>query len=501
MNTKGVTVRPPVVVIMGHIDHGKSTLLDYIRKSNIVDKEAGGITQHLSAYEVIHKDEKGESRKITFLDTPGHAAFSGMRERGATVADIAILIVSAEDGVKAQTIEALNTIVEAKVPYLVAINKIDRPGANVEKAKMELMEKGVYLEGYGGNIPYVEISAKAGTNIPALLDTILLVADMENFTGDMSKTARGIVIESNMDPKRGISATMVIKDGTLSKGMFLVVEDAIVATRIMEDFLGKTISEVSMCAPVRLIGFDKVPAVGSVFESFNSKKEAESAVALYKEILRTGTSTVKKELLSPDTKVIPIVIKTDVVGTGEAIEKEILKMNTSEISFKILSRGVGSIGENDLKAVSGDKEALIVGFNVKIDSKAENLNESLQIPVHTYTIIYKLTEMLAELIEERRPRKQVMEVVGKTKVLKTFSATKERRVIGGRVESGKLAQGHKVRIMRRDFEIGEGVIIGVEQGKIKSKEVLEGNECGILVEAKNEIAPGDYLESFVMTTK
>ncbi|MDQ5949816.1 MAG: Translation initiation factor, partial [Patescibacteria group bacterium] len=280
MNTKGVTVRPPVVVIMGHIDHGKSTLLDYIRKSNIVDKEAGGITQHLSAYEVIHKDEKGESRKITFLDTPGHAAFSGMRERGATVADIAILIVSAEDGVKAQTIEALNTIVEAKVPYLVAINKIDRPGANVEKAKMELMEKGVYLEGYGGNIPYVEISAKAGTNIPALLDTILLVADMENFTGDSSKTARGIVIESNMDPKRGISATMVIKDGTLSKGMFLVVEDAIVATRIMEDFLGKTISEVSMCAPVRLIGFDKVPAVGSVFESFNTKKEAESAVAL-----------------------------------------------------------------------------------------------------------------------------------------------------------------------------------------------------------------------------
>lgn len=501
MNTKGVIERPPVVVIMGHIDHGKSTLLDYIRKSNIVDKEAGGITQHLSAYEVTHKDEKGEQRKITFLDTPGHAAFSGMRERGASVADIAILIVSAEDGVKAQTVEALNTILEAKVPYLVAINKIDRPGANVEKAKMELMEKGVYLEGYGGTIPYVEISAKAGTNIPALLDTILLVADLEHFTGDVSKTARGIVIESNMDPKRGISATMVIKEGTLKKGMFLVVEDAIVTTRIMEDFLGKTISEVSMCAPVRLIGFDKVPTVGSTFESFETKKEAESAVMLYKELLRTGKMSSSKEVFSPDTKLIPIIIKTDVVGTGEAIEKELGKLNTPEISFKIISRGVGSISENDLKLLSADKEGLIVGFNVKVDAKAQDLNETLQIPVHTYTIIYKLTEMLAELIEERRPRKQVMEVVGKTKVLKTFSSTKERRVVGGRVESGKLAQGHKVKIMRRDFEIGEGVIVGVEQGKIKSKEVLEGNECGILVEAKNEIAPGDYLESFVMTTK
>lgn len=501
MSTKEATVRPPVVVIMGHIDHGKSTLLDYIRKSNIVDKEAGGITQHLSAYEVTHKDEKGADRKITFLDTPGHAAFSGMRERGATVADIAILIVSAEDGVKAQTVEALNTIVEAKVPYLVAINKIDRPGANVEKAKMELMEKGVYLEGYGGNIPYVEISAKVGTNIPALLDTILLVADLEQFTGDISKTARGIVIESNMDPKRGVSATMVIKDGTLTKGMFLVVEDAIVTTRIMEDFLGKTISEVSMCAPVRLIGFDKVPTVGSTFETFTTKKEAEAAVALYKEMLRSGKGPAVKEKLSPNTKVIPLVIKTDVVGTGEAIEKEVLKLNTDIISFKILSRGVGSIGENDLRLVSGDKDAIVVGFNVKIDSKAQDLNETLHIPIHTYTIIYKLTEMLAELIEERRPRTQVMEIVGKTKVLKTFSSTKERRVIGGRVESGKLAQGNKVKIMRRDFEIGEGTIIGVEQGKIKSKEVLEGNECGILVEAKIEIAPGDYLESFVMTTK
>ena len=501
MNTQGVTVRPPVVVIMGHIDHGKSTLLDYIRKSNIVDGEAGGITQHLSAYEVPHKDEKGEIRKITFLDTPGHAAFSGMRERGASVADIAILIVSAEDGVKAQTIEALNTILEAKVPYLVAINKIDRPGANVEKAKMELMEKGVYLEGYGGAIPYVEISAKQGTNIPALLDTILLVAAMENFTGDASKTARGIVIESNMDSKRGISATMVIKEGTLSKGMFLVVEDAIVTTRIMEDFLGKTITEVGMCAPVRLIGFDKVPTVGSVFETFNTKKEAEVAVALYKEILHSGSKKKKKERFSSDTKLIPLIIKTDVVGTGEAIEKEILKLNTPEISFKILSRGVGSIGENDLKLLSGDKEGLVVGFNVKVDSKAQDLNEGLQIPIHTYTIIYKLTEMLTELMEERRPRIQVLEVVGKTKVLKTFSSTKERRVIGGRVESGKLAQGHKVRIMRRDFEIGEGIIIGVEQGKIKSKEIAEGNECGILIEAKNEIAPGDYLESFVMVTK
>jgi translation initiation factor IF-2 len=237
--------RPPVVVIMGHIDHGKSTLLDYIRKTNVVDKEAGGITQKLSAYEVTHKDEHGENRKITFLDTPGHEAFSKMRARGTKTADIAILVVSAEDSVKAQTIEAWETIVASGIPYIVAINKIDRPGANIEKTKLDLTEKGIYLEGYGGDVPFAEISAKVGTNVNTLLDLIILVADLQNFTGDQTIPGKGVVIESHLDAKRGTAATLIIKNGTVKKGDFIVVEHSIVGTRILEDFKGASIESAT----------------------------------------------------------------------------------------------------------------------------------------------------------------------------------------------------------------------------------------------------------------
>jgi len=260
---------------MGHIDHGKSTLLDYIRKTNIVDQEAGGITQHISAYEVIHRDEKNEEKKITFLDTPGHAAFSKMRERGANIADIAILIVSAEDGVKPQTIEAWKTISENNVPCIVAINKIDKEGANVEKTKTELAENEIYLENYGGTIPFVEISAKKGTGIDNLLSLILILAEMENFTGIVNENASGLVIETNLDPKRGISATLIIKNGTLKKGMTLVVEDSFCCNRIMENFLGKSISEATFSSPIKLVGFNKVPSIGAEFKSFLNKKEAD----------------------------------------------------------------------------------------------------------------------------------------------------------------------------------------------------------------------------------
>ena len=267
--------RPPIVVVMGHIDHGKSTLLDYIRKTNIVEKEAGGITQNISAYEVNHKDEHGKDKKITFLDTPGHEAFSRMRERGASVADIAILIVSAEDGVKTQTLEALKTILESKIPYIVAINKIDRPGANVEKTKIELAENEVYLENYGGKIPVVEISAKVGTGVDELLSLILLLAEMENFTGNSNENASGSIIEANLDPRRGIEASLIIKNGTLEKGMVVVVEDATCSTKIMQNFLGKVIDEATFSSPIRLVGFSKIPKVGAKFKSFKNKKEAE----------------------------------------------------------------------------------------------------------------------------------------------------------------------------------------------------------------------------------
>ena len=486
-----------MVVVMGHVDHGKSTLLDYIRKSNIVEGEAGGITQSISAYEVSHKDEKGENQLITFLDTPGHEAFSKMRARGAHAADIAILIVSAEDSVKAQTIEAYNTIIESGIPYVVAINKIDRPNANIEKTKMDLVEKGIYLEGMGGDIPFVKISAKVGTGVDELLDVILLMAEMQDFTGDTELNASGIVIEANREPKRGISATCIIKNGTLKSGMFVATDTAIVTTRILEDFLGKNIKEATFSSPIRLIGFESMPEVGSIFHSFKTKKEAENYVNEIKN--GADTNKVSKERVWQTGKVIPLIIKTDVSGTIEAIEKEIGKLNRDDISFKLISSGVGSINESDLKMGNVNKESIIVGFNTNLDSGARDLNETLKVNVRTFDIIYKLTDWLKEIIEERRPRIETKEVTGSLKVLKTFGETKDKKVVGGKVITGRITLGGIVRIIRRDFEIGTGKIVELQINKIKTKEVMEGNDCGVLVESKMDIAPGDVLEAFIIS--
>jgi translation initiation factor IF-2 len=492
-----ITRRPPVVVVMGHVDHGKSTLLDYIRKSNIVEGEAGGITQSISAYEVSHKDEKGENQLITFLDTPGHEAFSKMRARGAHAADIAILIVSAEDSVKAQTMEAYNTIIESGIPYVVAINKIDRPNANIEKTKMDLVEKGIYLEGMGGDIPFVKISAKVGTGVDELLDVILLMAEMQDFTGDTELNASGIVIEANREPKRGISATCIIKNGTLKSGMFVATDTAIVTTRILEDFLGKNIKEATFSSPIRLIGFESMPEVGSIFQSFKTKKEAENYVNEIKNGIDTNKTS--KERVWQTGKVIPLIIKTDVSGTIEAIEKEIGKLNRDDISFKLISSGVGSINESDLKMGNVNKESIIVGFNTNLDSGARDLNETLKVNVRTFDIIYKLTDWLKEIIEERRPRVETKEVTGSLKVLKTFGETKDKKVVGGKVITGRITLGGIVRIIRRDFEIGTGKIVELQINKIKTKEVMEGNDCGVLVESKMDIAPGDVLEAFIIS--
>lgn len=486
-------VRPPVVVVMGHVDHGKSTLLDYIRKSNIVENETGGITQHISAYEVMSKNDEGENRLITFLDTPGHEAFSKMRTRGAQAADIAILVVSAEDSVKAQTLEAYNTIIESKIPYIVAINKIDRPNANIEKTKMDLVEKGIYLEGLGGDIPFVSISAKTGTGIDELLSMIILVADLNELKGNPQLNATGVIIESKCEPKRGISATCVIKDGTLKSGMFVATGKAIVTTRIIENFLGKTIKEATFSSPIKLTGFESMPEVGGIFYSFKTKKEAENYVR------ESETENIINKNNKAETftgKIIPIIIKTDVSGTIEAIEKEIGKLETNEISFKIISKGVGAINESDLKMGNVNKESIIVGFNTKLDNGARDLNETLKVKVETFDIIYKLIDWLKEVVEERRPRIETLEIIGSLKVLKTFGSTKDKHVVGGKVITGKIALGSKIRIIRRDFEIGTGKIVELQANKIKSKEIQEGNDCGIQVETKVDIAPGDVFEAF-----
>lgn len=491
--------RPPVVVVMGHVDHGKSTLLDYIRKTKIVDGEAGGITQHISAYEVCTKDENNNDRLITFLDTPGHEAFTKMRCRGAQAADIAILVVSAEDGVKAQTMEAYNTIIENKIPYVVAINKIDRPNANIDRTKMDLVEKGIYLEGLGGNIPFALISAKEGTGINELMELIILLSDMENLEGNSSLNASGVIIEAKRDPKRGISATCIIKDGTIRSGMFVACGESLVSTRMLENFLGKPIKEATFSSPIHLVGFESMPEVGNVFESFDTKKEAEAYIKIVKEENSNNKTTNCQK--DQNIKTIPIVIKTDVVGTIDAIEKEIEKLNKEEIAFKIIGKGVGAINESDLKMACIDKDSIIVGFNTKIDSAARDLNESLKVKVETFDIIYKLIDWLRDLIEERRPRQEIKEVVGSLKILKTFGTTKDRHVVGGKVISGKISLHGNVKIMRRDFEIGIGKITELQTNKIKAKDVFEGDECGIQVETRVDVASGDVLEAFELVIK
>jgi translation initiation factor IF-2 len=504
--------RPPVVAIMGHVDHGKSTLLDYIRKTNVVAGEAGGITQHISAYEINHSDESGNNKKITFLDTPGHAAFTSMRERGAHVADIAILIVSAEDSIKQQTLESLETIKKSGTPFIVAINKIDKPNANPEKVKTDLIEHEVYLEGYGGDVLYNQISAKQGTGVEELLSTILLVSELQEFTGNPDKEATGFVIESNVDEKRGISSSLVVKDGTLKKGMFVVIGTMLGTTRIFEDFKGDQIEEATFSSPIKITGFTsplklfggaltKVPRAGEQFYSFETKKEAEKFIQEMKELEEKRSALPDNELITAETKLVPLVIKTDVLGTTEAVLKEINKLQRSEVAYKILDADCGDISEKDITFAQADSETVIAGFNVKVDKKATDMNEQVGATIKTFDIIYELTAWLEEMLETRRPRKEIEEEHGTAKILAFFSKTKNKQVVGGSIKSGHFEVKDSVKIVRRDVEIGYGTIVGLQQNKLEVKIIKEGSQCGILVDSKIDIAEGDELIAFTKVIK
>ena len=489
--------RPPIVVIMGHIDHGKSTLLDYIRKSNVVAGEAGGITQHISAYEVVHKSGKNESR-ITFLDTPGHGAFQGMRSRGAKVADIAILVVSAEDGVKEQTKEAYNTIKESGIPFIVAINKIDKPNANMETTKLSLAEAGIYVEGYGGDISWVGISAKVGTGVSELLDTVLLVAELAELKGDPKKSAEGIIIESHMDPKIGTTASLIITDGTLEKGAFVVAEDSMAPVRMMSDFSGKSIDKATFSSPIRITGWTTVPNVGSVVKTYAKKKDAEEAVNKVKRIPTIQGDYERKE---EGVVIIPLIIKTDVAGTLEAIEHELGKLKHERVRLKLIQKGVGAVSETDIKQALGTTTALVIAFHTKADNPAIDLASRTGVPIHHFDIIYKLTEWIEELIKERAPHIEVVEEIGQLTVLRFFSQQKEKQVIGGKVKEGKILNNSHFKIMRRDAFIGEGKVVELQQQKIKCPEVLEGTECGMMVESKFTIAERDVLVPYLVVKK
>ena len=492
--------RPPIVAVLGHVDHGKSTLLDFIRKSNTVAKEAGGITQHVAAYEV-EREKNGVQKRITFIDTPGHAAFSAIRARGATAADIAILVVAADDGVKAQTLEALKSIRDAGTPFIVAINKIDKPNADKERTIRTLLDQNVFLEKYGGDVPWAAISAKTGEGVEDLLDLILLVAEIENFTGNSAAPACGYVIEAHRDQKRGLAATLIIRDGILRTGMAVLAGHALAPVRIMESHTGKTLTNATFSSPVQLIGFDELPEVGAEFHAYKNKKEAEVA----RPVLVATTKTAAQAPLAEGEVgpfAMPVIIRADASGSLEAIVQEISKLGDEFKKVHVVQSGIGTISENDVKtAIASDIPATVIGFNIGTDPIAEALALQHGVHIETFTIIYKLTERLEELLDENAPKRSVEEVTGRARVLKPFSSRKDEQVVGGKVIEGFLSRGGAVRILRRNTEIGVGKIKNIQTNKQDVDRIETDREFGAQITAPFEIAQGDTLECFVTSMK
>jgi len=507
------TLRPPVVVVMGHIDHGKSTLLDFIRKTNVVGGEAGGITQHLGAYEVEHKSGEGKKtavHKITFIDTPGHEAFCAIRERGARVADIAVLVVSAEDGVKPQTLEALKCIKDEKIPYIVAINKIDKPGANIERTKINLAENEIYLEGYGGDISFVPISALTGEGIPELLDMIMLVAEFADLKADANAPAQGAVIEAHLDNKKGISATLIIKNGTLTTGTYIVAEDAISPVRALEDYAGTTISSASFSSPVGVVGWNKLPPAGAAFTVVAGKKEAETLAAEFKPKKSATPAANSAQFASNNSAhsgkiILPFIIKSDAAGSLDGIRHELAKIKNDKVAIKIVIEGVGVVSESDVKTAQGDPSITILAFNAKPDTRAQSILEraTAETPINLreFKIIYELIDYVKNAVAEKVPKEFVEESTGRAKILAIFSKVKDKQILGGKVQEGAIAVGSEVKILRRDAVIGHGKIKELQQQKVKASEVREGYEFGSLIESKIEIAVGDKIEGFKVVEK
>lgn len=488
--------RPPIVVVMGHVDHGKSTLLDHIRHSNTVDREAGGITQHVAAYEVEH-----QGKRITFIDTPGHAAFSAIRARGANVADIAIVVVAADDGVKAQTLEALAQIREAGIPFVVAINKIDKPNASVERTQATLMENNVYLEKLGGDVPWAAISAKSGTGVQELLDLILIVAELQEFRAESATAAEGWVIEAHRDAKRGIAATLIITAGTLKSGMHVVAGGAIAPVRLMESHAGKKLSSATFSTPIALIGFDELPRVGERFVAYKSKRDAEEARSANIRAATVENATVTAQDTA-ETFHLPVIVKADASGSLDALLSEIARLGDEHARISIVQSGIGDVSEGDIKtALAGRIPGVVVGFNVGVERIAEQMARERSVRIEHFDIIYKLTERLQELLEQVRPRRKEEETLGLARVLKVFSSRKTEHLVGGKVNSGFLERRAEVRIMRRKELVGTGLIESMQTNRQSAERVEEGSEFGAQIASDIVIAEGDTIECFRTITK
>lgn len=463
--------RPPVVVVMGHIDHGKTTLLDYIRKSNVAAKEAGGITQSIGAYEITH------TRKITFIDTPGHEAFSKMRARGSQVADLAILVVAADEGVKPQTKEAISHIQTAKIPFIVAINKIDKPNLNLEKVKNELTGAGVLLEGYGGNVSWQAVSAKTGQGVSELLDLILLAAEMENLKYNPQQPGRGIIIEARIDNRRGGIVSVIVKDGVLRTGQEIATLTSRGKIKSLENFLGEKVDSLEPSAPALILGFGVLPQIGEEFLT------GEAAVGS-KEIFQKMTEKLPAIPSDKDSQKIKFILKAENAGELEALSG-VIKNIPSEKPLVILSQGIGKINENDWK-LAVDSQALIIGFRAGLDRTAENLSRIFPVKVITSDIIYELVKK----IEEYLAAAVGVNVSGELEVLAIFG----KKIIGGRIIKGVIKNQQKFEVWRQEQKISEGRILNIQEQRKDVAEAGAGKEVGLLIEADAIIKVGDILK-------
>lgn len=498
---KNTKVRPPIVTIMGHVDHGKTTLLDTIRNSKVTAGEAGGITQHIGAYQVRAND-----RKITFLDTPGHAAFTTMRARGAKVTDITILVVAADDGVMPQTIEAINHAKAAEVPIIVAVNKMDKPQANPEKVMGELAERGLMPEDWGGDTIFVPISALQGDGIDELLEMVLLVADMQEIKANPNRLALGTVIEAKLDKGRGTVATLLVQNGTLNVGDPIVVGNTYGRVRAMINDRGKNIKNAKPSTPVEITGLQDVPNAGDRFVVFGNEKTArqigETRQQQYIESQRQNNSAVSLDTLfeqmkQGEMKDLNVIIKADVQGSVEALAMSLAKIDVDGVNVRIIHTGVGAINESDITLALASN-AVVIGFNVRPDNNAKQMAQTEQVDIRLHSIIYKVIEEIEAAMTGLLDPEFKEKVIGLAEVRQVYKVSKVGTIAGAYVTEGKVSRDGKVRVIRDSVVIYEGEIDTLRRFKDDVKEVQSGYECGMTVENYNDIREGDIFEVFIM---
>lgn len=492
--------RPPIVTIMGHVDHGKTTLLDYIRNTHVVDKEFGGITQHIGAYQTKYKDEL-----ITFIDTPGHAAFTEMRARGASVTDIVIIIVAADDGVKPQTKEAVDHALSANVPIIVAVNKIDKPDANIDRVLTEMAEIGITPEAWGGDIPFINISAHTGEGVELLLETILTIAEVNELKANPNRYAVGAVIESRLDKNVGGIASFLIQNGTLRLGDPIVVGTSYAKVRTMKNDRGESIVLAGPSTPVEITGLTENPSAGDKFMAFETEAEAKNVAQKRRDAAKMNAGRDKKVSLDDlfasvdaGNKEINVVLKADVRGSEEAVKNALEKIKEKDVSVKVIRSGIGAISESDVVLASASN-AIIIGFNVVASNNAKDIAKDNNIDIRLYTIIYKLVEDIEAAINGMLDPEYEEKVLGSAEVRKIFKFSKIGNIAGSYITSGIVKNGAMARVIRDGVVIAsDEVIASLQREKDTVKEVKKGFECGITLEKFNDFKEGDTIEAYEM---